>query len=579
MKSLFIPPYQALALGKRDVRSRTSVGVRRILWQTEGDQAPLHPEILVNSKEEQAYVHGLKSFCVMKPGSALLLDFGMEIHGGARFITGPGKPSTGTPAGDRGVYQLRLRFGESVGEVMGTPNNDHSVHDTHVDLAAMGSTEIGNTGFRFIHIQVPKDAPELPLLSVHAILILLDLPYRGQFRSSDERLNQIWAVGAHTVHLNMQDYLWDGIHRDRLVWMGDLNPEIRVIAAVFDECDLVEKSLDFVRDRTNGEDFMNGISTYSAWWVINQWEWHLFRGNRAYLESQRGYLLPLLERLHAMIQNDGSENFPGWRFLDWPSNDQPAAVHAGLQGLLLMAMQAGEKICRILGEDRAAEACVGSQKSLGRHVPEAGESRQARAFLVLSGLVSPIAAHERFFSSEPERYLSTFLGTYVLRAMAMAGAEACALDAIRKYWGGMLDFGATSFWEDFDLEWTREAGRIDEMPVPGKKDLHADFGRYCYKGLRHSLCHGWAGGPTAWLSEHILGVSPLAPGFAEASVDPKLAGLDWVEGTVPTPHGLIAVRAEKKSDGTTAVEIDKPSGVTLRAARSGANATLEKLNT
>lgn len=25
-----------------------------------------------------------------------------------------------------------------------------------------------------------------------------------------------WLTGAYTVHLNMQDYLWDGIKRDRL---------------------------------------------------------------------------------------------------------------------------------------------------------------------------------------------------------------------------------------------------------------------------------------------------------------------------------------------------------------------------
>ena len=39
--------------------------------------------------------------------------------------------------------------------------------------------------------------------------------------------------------------------------------------------------------------------------------------------------------------------------------------------------------------------------------------------------------------------------------------------------------------------------RIDELVPPGKKDLHGDFGAYCYVGFRHSLCHGWASGPTA----------------------------------------------------------------------------------
>ena len=101
-----------------------------------------------------------------------------------------------------------------------------------------------------------------------------------------------------------------------------------------------------------------------------------------------------------------------------------------------------------------------------------------------------------------------------------AGARPAITRAPRlhpQYWGGMLDFGATTFWEDFDLAWTKNAGRIDELVSAGKKDLHADFGDHCYIGLRHSLCHGWAGGPTAWLTEHVLGIRPLEPGFARCS--------------------------------------------------------------
>lgn len=40
----------------------------------------------------------------------------------------------------------------------------------------------------------------------------------------------------------------------------------------------------------------------------------------------------------------------------------------------------------------------------------------------------------------------------------------------------MLDLGATTFWEDFNLDWIPNAAPIDE-PVPaGKKDIHGDFG-------------------------------------------------------------------------------------------------------
>ena len=127
----------------------------------------------------------------------------------------------------------------------------------------------------------------------------------------------------------------------------------------------------------------------------------------------------------------------------------------------------------------------------------------------------------------------------------MAGDHAGALEVIRRYWGAMLDFGATTFWEDFDLRWTENSFRIDELPIPGKKDIHADFGNYCYKGLRHSLCHGWAGGSATWMSENLLGIKILEPGSKTVEIKPNLAGLDWLEGSFPTPYGPIKVKAEK----------------------------------
>lgn len=58
----------------------------------------------------------------------------------------------------------------------------------------------------------------------------------------------------------------------------------------------------------------------------------------------------------------------------------------------------------------------------------------------------------------------------------------------------MLDMGATTFWEDFDMDWMENAARIDQIVPAGKKDIHGDYGAYCYRGFRHSLCHGWASG-------------------------------------------------------------------------------------
>ena len=75
---------------------------------------------------------------------------------------------------------------------------------------------------------------------------------------------------------------------------------------------------------------------------------------------------------------------------------------------------------------------------------------------------------------------------------------------IKEYFGGMLSRGATTFWEDFDVAWLEGSGRINEFPEEGQKDIHGDFGAFCYIGFRHSLCHGWASGVLAFIIEQML---------------------------------------------------------------------------
>ncbi len=544
---------QIYSRGIKDDRVRKYLPVKRIVWTTQGDLMPLNAEILMRGDAIQPYVSSAES-CIMKPGSAILLDFGLELNGGVRIVVGKMDCST---------VNIRLRFGESVSETMSEPNNDHAVHNSMVKLPRWGITEFGNTGFRFVRIDVPSDAPveEIGIFGVAAVAVYRDLEYSGSFKSNDERLNQIWRTGAYTVHLNMQDYIYDGIKRDRLVWIGDLHPEIRVICTAFDDWGLIPRSLDFVRERTPLPGFMNDISSYSLWWIINQYEWFMVSGDIEYLREQAAYLFELLTILARYVGMDGGEQLPEVRFLNWNSFDDPMVIHAGLQGLMLWAFKAGQYLSAALGNKKQESLCTEISARMLNYNPPAVSSKTANALKVIAGLCDPVEANKNIFRQNETADLSTFLGYYVLQARAMAGDYTGALNVIRKYWGGMLDFGATTFWEDFDLNWTRNACRIDELPVPGKDDLHADFGAHCYKGLRHSLCHGWAGGPAAWLSEHVLGVKILEPGATVVSVNPQFGDLRTVEGTYPTIHGKIYISAEKDSDNRIVSKVQAPSGV------------------
>jgi alpha-L-rhamnosidase len=150
---------------------------------------------------------------------------------------------------------------------------------------------------------------------------------------------------------------------------------------------------------------------------------------------------------------------------------------------------------------------------------------------------------------------------YMLQAKAKAGDYKGAIENIRTYWGGMLDMGATTFWEDFDLSWMKNASRIDELVPKGKIDIHAQYGAYSYKKLRHSLSHGWASGPTSWLTEHVLGVSVVEPGCKVIKIEPHLGDLSFVEGTFPTPFGVVRIKHTRLANGRIESEIHAPKEI------------------
>lgn len=145
--------------------------------------------------------------------------------------------------------------------------------------------------------------------------------------------------------------------------------------------------------------------------------------------------------------------------------------------------------------------------------------------------------------------LSTWYGYYYIEHLAANGCTDKALGAIRDYWGGMLSLGATTFWEHFNLSWLENASRIDELPVDGKVDVHKEYGGFCFIGHRHSFCHGWAAGPTAWLSKNVLGVDFASAGCENPIIKPHLGDIEWVKGSIPTPDGVLTVEHKKTAKG------------------------------
>lgn len=555
---------QEITSVRRDARVRDYFPATRIIWTSDPNNNGIENiETLLKPGNGQADLVG-NNVCSMINGendtTSILLDFGKEIHGGLEIVTSQWK--------GKGSKKIRVRFGESVSEAMSeldslsTAQNDHAIRDMIVELPWLGKKEIGNTGFRFVRIDFLDSKSTLLLKELNAIAIYRDIPYLGSFESNDTLLNNIWQTGAYTVHLNMQGFLWDGIKRDRLVWIGDTHPEIMTINSVFGYNEVVPKSLDLIRDITPLPEWMNGISSYSMWWLIGHYDWYKYHGDLEYLKEQKNYIQELLGHLCTMIDENGNEHLNGNRFLDWPSSPFPKAVDAGYHALLKMTLERGVELSTVLEDKNTAKLCERKVKLMSKVQPDPVGSKQAAALLCLANILPEKEAAGLLIDGGAKNF-STFYGYYMLQALAKSGEYKKSMDIIREYWGGMIALGATTFWEDFNLDWVDNVGRIDKLPSADKKDIHADYGEYCYVGLRHSFCHGWASGPTAWLTEHVLGFQVLEPGCKKISIQPNLGDLKWVKGSLPTPFGVVSIEHKIDDEGQVITKINAPEEIEI----------------
>lgn len=554
--------YAALRSDVTDPRTRRYLTPKRVVL-TKG--TVMNADTLLTEKDNQISLNE-PVFCRLQNGSdgenaAVLVDFGIEFSGSSRIMIV-------SVEGKNGRADILVRTGESVMEAL-TPlgekntTNDHATRDRVMNVGFFSANETNESGYRFLYVELLDKNAAVNIKALQGVFHYRDLDYIGSFECSDTRINKIWETAAYTAHLNMQEYLWDGIKRDRLVWIGDMHTEVMTILATFGKQDVVPKSLDLVRDETPIGTWMNGITAYSIWWLMIHYEWYMHFADLDYLKEQHEYMRALLLELVPCVGEDGQENLPGHRFLDWPNNADEDAKHAGLQGMLKLAFDQGAYLMRQLGDEETAAKCDEAGERLKRYKADSHGSKQAASLLSLSGLSDAKQINDEVLTPGGAHGYSTFFGFYTLAAKAKAGDYEGAIRDMKQYWGGMLDMGATTFWEDFNLDWMENAAPINEVVPEGKVDIHGDYGAYCYVKFRHSLCHGWASGPCPWLSRYVLGVQVTEPGFKKVRITPHLGDLTFAKGTYPTPYGPIEIMHYTRDDGTIKSEILLPQEIEL----------------
>lgn len=429
-----------------------------------------------------------KATSVFTKDEYVVLDFGSEISGGLRILTYKAQN-----------IPVRIRFGESLteccAELGGETNatNDHSLRDFTVCLQDYSDMTFGQTGFRFVRLDF---CGNVELKSIVAESYRFQKPVKYAYKGQDATIRRIYETAKRTVDLCVsRGYVWDGIKRDRLVWIGDMHPEMLALTTLYGRVKEIEKSLDFVKAQTPLPNWMNGFPMYSMWWVIIVADYYQITKTHAFVERQIEYLEGLICLMDNCVKDDGGLNYPFY-FVDWQTNDQPDKIY-GARAINILAVKKGIELLNAFGRDTSR-----AERLLDRLLKIAMSSLKNKQIIALKYFaIGELSAHEKeTLVLGGAKGLSAFMSYYILKAVASFDKEK-SVAMMKEYYGAMLDKGATTFWEDFDLSWVENSCRIDEFPARGQRDIHGDFGAYCYKGFRHSLCHGWSAGVVRFIAE------------------------------------------------------------------------------
>ena len=471
-----------------------------------------------------------------------LYDFGRETFGYLKL-----KGLKGT---------VRIYYGESREEALDRE------HCETLDVLTEGES-LGSKAFRFVNIEKEEGASYDEVLMDYEYAPF-DASRSGSFRCSDELLNRIWQVSAYTLDLTTREFFTDGIKRDRWTWSGDAIQSYLMNYYLRFDVECVKRTIRQLRGKDPVTAHVNTIMDYTFYWFKSIGDYYDYTGDIAFIRELWTRMVTVMDYVLGRTNADGMAEAQAddWIFVDW--TDFPMHKRGTLcfeQILFCKALETMQRCADLLGvssdygrrADRLRQKIQATFWSDGHqaylHAIEDGQmnsqiTKFPNMFAILYGLADEQQQkqimHSVMTNPDIDPITTPYMRFYELETLCRAGLHEQVLHEIRSYWGGMLREGATTFWEKYNPHET------------GTQHLSM-YGRPYGK----SLCHAWGASPLYLLGRYFLGVRPLKPGYEEYEVRPCLAGLDWMEGTVPTPWGMIHVYADKETVRINKIQLTK----------------------
>jgi alpha-L-rhamnosidase len=509
----------------------------------------------------------------------VILDMGREVDGYMEFRVESPHPAT-----------MNIGWSEMMehGDITANRPAGDYVAQYWTSPGSQSWTMWGWHGLRFIELSFPDlSAP----LRFHVMLRFstAKLDHAGSFSSSSPLLTKLWQMGAYTFQLCTLDGTMDCPTREQRQWVGDGGIELQVNGVANGTLDIARKFLlDASRDQWSDggipavSDTGSGggglIDSYVFSFINALNGYYLQTGDRAFVQQLYPSVVKALMWFQGFRQPDGLlGDVPYWNFLDW-SNPDSRGESSILNALYADTLDNATELADVAGDTyhagifRADSTSIHAifndrfwNAKLGLYVDAWNEGHQseqvgqlANADAVnfgfapkdqIGGILDKITNPARIEHQSLDQRTMQFVipshppsvgqdivqaqtyGTYfLLSALAKYGRARAVREVIEDFWGPMAKAGNDTFWEDF----VQSAG---------------------------TSCHAWSAAPTFFLTTLILGVQPTKPGYAEYTVAPHPAGLEWAKGTVPTVHGDVRVDWQWTgigSDRRFVLHIDNP---------------------
>ena len=389
-----------------------------------------------------------------------------------------------------------------------------------------------------------------------------DQLHSGSFRCSDEEINKIWDVAAYTMDLTTREFFMDGIKRDRWTWSGDAIQSYLMNYYLRFDTECVKRTIRQLRGKDPVTAHVNTIMDYTFYWFKSILDYYQYTDDVDFVREMWPRMVTLMDYVEGRLNADGmAEGQPDdWIFVDWV--DFPMHKRGTLcfeQILLMKAMETMALCAKLLGINKS-DYRVKSEELRNKikqtfwsydlkayyHAIEDGQmNRQITKFPNMFAILYGLAYEEErreimksvMLNPDIPAITTPYMRFYELETLCMDGLQTQVLQEMRDYWGGMLHEGATSFWEKY-------------VPSESGTQHLAMYGRPYGK----SLCHAWGASPIYLLGKYYLGVRPTKPGYKEFEIRPSLGDLEWMEGDVPTPHGMIHVEMNRHQVKVSATE-------------------------